>query len=117
MLEAIKKSPVQFEVGEVDRTAAKQAQYVAAGASTTMNSRHIAKVPAHPWYGKEPVSHAVDVVCYVGKAVRWDWPLYRQVGAHIKAVANKLGIEIVWGGDWKSFPDGPHFELHRKTYP
>ena len=24
---------------------------------------------------------------------------------------------VVWGGDWTSFRDGPHFELDRRAYP
>jgi len=26
-------------------------------------------------------------------------------------------VPIIWGGDWTSFRDGPHFELNRKFYP
>jgi peptidoglycan L-alanyl-D-glutamate endopeptidase CwlK len=33
------------------------------------------------------------------------------MAANVKAAAKKLGIRITWGGDWKSFKDGPHFEL------
>jgi peptidoglycan L-alanyl-D-glutamate endopeptidase CwlK len=29
----------------------------------------------------------------------------------IKKAANELNIPIVWGGDWKSIKDYPHFEL------
>jgi peptidoglycan LD-endopeptidase CwlK len=35
----------------------------------------------------------------------------------MKQAAEELDVAIVWGGDWKSFPDGPHFELDRKAYP
>ena len=31
---------------------------------------------------------------------------------HVK----ELNIPIVWGGDWKTFKDGPHFELDRNVY-
>ena len=34
-----------------------------------------------------------------------DSPLYRECGA----IGRSLGLE--WGGDWKSFPDEPHFQL------
>ena len=110
LLEAAKTSPVDFEIGETIRTANRQARLVQAGASQTMRSRHL----AHPHDG---LSRAADVVCYVDDKVRWDWPLYAKVGAHVKQVAEKLGIDIVWGGDWKTLRDGPHFELNRRTYP
>jgi peptidoglycan L-alanyl-D-glutamate endopeptidase CwlK len=35
----------------------------------------------------------------------------------VKAAAVREGVPIVWGGDWKSLRDGPHFELERKAYP
>jgi hypothetical protein len=33
-----------------------------------------------------------------------------------KNAADELNIPIVWGGDWKSFKDGPHYELPWKHY-
>lgn len=100
---AIEITEVDFVVTEGCRTAARQAQLFAAGASTTMNSRHL-------------TGHAVDLAAWVGE-IRWDWPLYTKLAAAMKAAASELGVPIVWGGDWKSFKDGPHFELDRKVYP
>lgn len=104
MTEAAKQCPVDIEISEVLRTKARQAELMKAGASQTMRSRHL-------------TGHAADIYCTVGGKVRWDWPLYSKAAVHIKAVAKKLGIAIVWGGDWKSLRDGPHFELDRKIYP
>jgi len=69
-----------------------------------MNSRHL-------------TGHAIDLAALVGGAVRWDWPLYDKLGAAMKQAAKELGIAIIWGGDWKTLRDGPHFELDRKSYP
>lgn len=93
-----------FVVTEGLRTKARQAQLVKAGASRTMNSRHI-------------TGHAIDVAALVNGEVRWDWPLYAAIAKIVKAAAKDLGVPIIWGGDWKSFRDGPHFELDRKAYP
>jgi peptidoglycan L-alanyl-D-glutamate endopeptidase CwlK len=95
---------VEFVVTEGLRTKARQAQLFAAGASQTMNSRHL-------------TGHAIDLAALVGGAVRWDWPLYDKLGAAMKQAAKELGIAIIWGGDWKTLRDGPHFELDRKAYP
>lgn len=92
-----------MEISEVLRTKARQIQLVQAGASQTMNSRHL-------------TGHAADFYITVGGKVRWDWPLYVEAGTHIKKIAIDLGIPIVWGGDWK-MRDGPHIELNRKFYP
>mgnify|MGYP000911445906 CR=1 FL=1 len=29
----------------------------------------------------------------------------------VVAVAKEMGMEIVWGGDWKTLYDTPHYEL------
>jgi len=93
---------VDFIVTDGLRTQARQRQLVEAGASWTMNSRHL-------------TGHAVDVAALVGGKVRWDWPLYAIIAKEMKAAAEALNIPIVWGGDWKK-KDGPHFELDRKHY-
>ncbi len=101
---AIQLTEIDFTITEGRRTIERQKQLVAAGASRTMNSRHI-------------TGHAVDFAALVGGKVRWDWPLYAKIAAVFKRAAKELGVFIVWGGDWKSFKDGPHVELDRKKYP
>lgn len=100
---AIKLTEVDFAVLEGLRTHTRQIELVKAGASQTMNSRHL-------------TGHAVDLGAYVGGAVRWDWPLYYKIAAAMKKAAAELGVPIEWGGDWKSLKDGPHFQLPWKDY-
>lgn len=102
--EAAALSPVDFMVTEGLRTAQRQAALVRAGASRTKNSRHL-------------TGHAVDVAALVDGQVRWDWPLYPRIAAAFKAAAARQGTAIVWGGDWPTLRDGPHFELDRKVFP
>jgi peptidoglycan LD-endopeptidase CwlK len=101
---AIARSELDFTVLEGLRTPARQKELVAAGASTIMNSRHL-------------TGHAVDLGALVNGSVRWDWALYHKIAKAMKSAAADLGIPITWGGDWRSFPDGPHFELPRRAYP
>jgi peptidoglycan L-alanyl-D-glutamate endopeptidase CwlK len=35
----------------------------------------------------------------------------------VKAAAEAEGVDLEWGGDWKSFRDGPHFQLSWEQYP
>lgn len=91
------------------RSVAEQRILVAKGASRTMNSRHI---PA-----RNGLSHAIDVAFIFGAEVRWDWPLYKQFADTMKAAARELKLTIEWGGDWRSFKDGPHFQLPFAKYP
>ncbi|CAN5395301.1 M15 family metallopeptidase [soil metagenome] len=101
---AIRVTPIEFVVTEGLRTKTRQAALVKAGASRTMKSRHI-------------TGHAVDVAAVIDGRIRWDWPLYPRIAAAFKAAALELNTPIVWGGDWTSLRDGPHFELDRRTYP
>lgn len=101
--EAAKTSPVQFKVLEGLRSAATQMKYFKRGASRLDG----VKKKSNHQLGK-----AVDIVPVVkGKAIIHSWTPYYPMAAHIKATAARLKIPIVWGGDWKSFRDGPHFEL------
>jgi peptidoglycan L-alanyl-D-glutamate endopeptidase CwlK len=102
--EAAALSPVEFMVTEGLRTPERQAALVRAGASRTKRSRHL-------------TGHAVDVAALVEGQVRWDWPLYPRIAAAFKAAAVRQGTAIVWGGDWSSLRDGPHFELDREVFP
>lgn len=102
---ALQDSPLDFSVIEGLRTLERQKQLVASGASQTLNSRHL-------------TGHAVDLLPIGpnGKGA-FDWPLYDQLGPAVKAAADAEGVAIIWGGDWKKFRDGPHFELNRSAYP
>jgi peptidoglycan L-alanyl-D-glutamate endopeptidase CwlK len=101
---AIKLSEVDFTVLEGLRTLTRQKQLLAAGATRTLNSRHL-------------TGHAVDLGALIGGTVRWDWPLYFKIADAMKAAAADLGIPLEWGGDWRTFKDGPHFQLPFASYP
>jgi peptidoglycan LD-endopeptidase CwlK len=101
---ALATSPVDFMITEGVRSPARQAVLVRAGASRTLNSRHI-------------TGHAVDVAAIVDGAIRWDWPLYGRIATAFKGAAAGLATPIVWGGDWSRLRDGPHFELDRRAFP
>lgn len=95
---AIINSPYDFCITEGIRTLEKQKEYVAKGVSKTLNSKHLT--------GK-----AVDIAVIVNNKITWEWKYYKEVADHIKAVAEEFRLKITWGGDWKTFKDGPHFEL------
>ena len=92
------------------RSMAEQRRLLAAGATTTLRSRHI---PA----GRPPVAHAVDLAVKVDGVLKWDWPLYLGLANAMKIAAQAEGVPLEWGGDWKSFKDGPHFQLPWNKYP
>lgn len=97
-------SSLDFTVLEGLRTQARQKQLMDLGATKTLNSRHL-------------TGHAVDLAPMVGGTIRWDWPLYHQLAVIVKEAAKAENVPIQWGGDWRSFKDGPHWELSWKQYP
>lgn len=101
---AIEITDVDFTVLEGLRSLDRQKTLVASGASKTMNSRHL-------------TGHAVDLAPVVDGKVSWDWPLYHRIAKAMKQAAKELGVPVEWGGDWKTFKDGPHWQLPWKKYP
>lgn len=97
-------SSLDFTILEGLRTVERQKQLMDLGATKTMNSRHL-------------TGHAVDLAPMVGGTVRWDWPLYHQLAVIVKEAARAENVPIQWGGDWRTFKDGPHWELPWKAYP
>ena len=71
---AIRITAVDFAVLEGLRTPERQQALVEAGASQTLNSRHL-------------TGHAVDLGAWVADEVRWDWPLYHKIAAAMKDAA------------------------------
>jgi peptidoglycan L-alanyl-D-glutamate endopeptidase CwlK len=102
-------SSIDFTVLEVLRTVARQKELVAKGASKTMKSRHLA--------GTDGKSRAVDIAPLDGGQVSWAWPVYHKLAPIIKQAAKDEGVAIEWGGDWRTFKDGPHWQLPWKDYP
>lgn len=54
-------------------------------------------------------SEAVDIAPY---PIDWNnLSRFKEMGEIVKRKATELGINIAWGGEWKTLKDYPHFEL------
>ena len=98
---AIQITEQDFTVIEGIRNINRQRELYKSGKSTTLNSRHL-------------TGHAVDIAPW---PISWDWEEFYPIADAMKQAAEELEVDLEWGGDWKSFPDGPHYQLSRKTYP
>ena len=124
---AIGVTKVDFGVIEGVRTLEKQKELVAAGASKTMNIKHLKGL-------------AVDLMAYVGGRGCWELKVYDDIADAMKQGAIEYGVPIVWGASWhirniadwegtmeeamndyidtrrkegkRPFIDGPHFEIN-----
>lgn len=126
MKKAISDSPYDFKIVQGLRTAEYQNSLYQQGRTKpgkivtkldgyNRKSNHQAKADG---YG-----HAVDIaVCghydqngnyvkYTTDAEMFDNKKLVEISGHVKAVAKEMGLEIVWGGDWKTLYDTPHYEL------
>ena len=105
VVERAAKDGTKFRVIEGLRTMDRQAELVRAGKSQTMRSRHL-------------TGHAVDLAALdeAGR-VTWARPAYEALASQVKAAAAAEGVPVEWGGDWRSFFDGPHFQLPWASYP
>lgn len=101
---ALELTPIDFKVIEGVRTLERQRQLVKAGASQTLNSRHL-------------TGHAVDIVPLPDGKVSWEWKYFYPMVDAMKQAAAELGIAVEWGGNWTTFKDGPHFQLPARQYP
>ena len=101
---ALEITPIDFTVIEGIRSKERQKKLFESGDSKTMRSRHL-------------TGHAVDLAAWVDGKIDWHWEYYEKIAEAIKAAGKELGIAVEWGGDWKSFKDGPHFQLTWKEYP
>lgn len=88
-------SEVPFEITDGLRTIEEQRYYYETGKSRTMKSKHL-------------TGHAVDVV---PTPVRWDREAFLPIAEAMFKAADMLDTPIVWGGNWRTFKDYPHFEL------
>lgn len=82
------------------RNKVDQDQAIKAGVSNT------------PWptsrHNSSP-SQAVDIAPF---PINWeDIGRFKELAQHMQFAADKLGIKIRWGGNFKTFKDYPHFEL------
>lgn len=130
---AMPHAELNFRVTEGLRSKERQAQLVAAGASQTMDSRHL-------------TGHAVDLTAWVAAAPSWQMNLYYRIASAVQRAAMDERVPVEWGGCWsrlnhlaegpeamaqamadysgharrlgrKPFIDGPHFQLTRPEYP
>jgi peptidoglycan L-alanyl-D-glutamate endopeptidase CwlK len=112
LVEAARITTVPFKITEGRRTLERQRALKKAGLSTTLRSRHL-------------TGHAVDLVPTLdvnhdGKLNATDfyaWPAYYKLAPIIKQAARNVGVPLEWGGDWRNFKDGPHWQLPWKAYP
>lgn len=128
--EAIKNSPYDFTIVEGVRSTQRQQQLYAQGRTvkgTKVTNADGIKNKSNHQAKADGYGHAVDIYPYYNGSVQISdkevIPRLKAIAKHIKIVAGKLEedrkkndpngkpFSIIWGGDWKSPYDPPHFQL------
>jgi len=101
---AIKITKVDFGIPSTGgyRLEAEQAKLFTAGLS---------KADGRVNKSKHQIGRAVDVFAYVDGKASYNTEHLAMVAAAMLQAASQLGIELKWGGHFKSLLDMPHFEL------
>lgn len=115
---AIQDTPVDFTIVEGVRTQQRQKDLYAQGRTKpgpkVTNADGVNRKSNHQ-VKADGYGYAVDVYPFVDGQVRvsekYVIPKLKQIADHVKAKAKELGLTVVWGGDWKSPYDPPHFEI------
>lgn len=95
---AIQISEIDFKVLEGVRTLERQKELLARKVTQTLNSKHL-------------TGDAIDLGALKNGEITWDKASYAIIAKAMKQAAKELNVNIRWGGDFKTFFDGPHFEL------
>lgn len=103
ILKAAETADTPFKVLEGLRDAKTQMKYFKAGTS---------KLDGVKKKSKHQIGKAVDIVPLInGKPEHRSWKPFYPMADNVLKAAKALKVPVTWGGSWKNFPDGPHFEL------
>lgn len=119
--EMIKETPFDFRINEGVRTLETQQEYYTWGRTkfiTTWGEKINRPVTSLDGVNrkskhqiqKDGYAHAFDIA-FLGKtqADVYDMKKFKALIKVVRPLLKKYGVK--WGGDFKSFPDPPHFEL------
>lgn len=111
---ALLYSDVDFAVTEGVRSLERQRALLDKGFSRTLKSKHLVQpdgfayaidVMASGDLNKDGTTDAQD------RSIVWNREFYGTIAAAFYKAAKELEIVVRWGGNFKTFYDGPHFEL------
>lgn len=103
--EAIKDSPYDFGIPSFGGLRTAEEQHY-------LFNKKVSKCDGYDKKSYHQSGNAFDIYAYVDGKATWNHVYYGPIARHIQKVAkDKFGIELQWGGDWKSFVDMPHFQI------
>ena len=121
---AIKDSPIDFIIVQGVRTTIEQAEFYSwgrtklnpnTGKMTKVTNADGIKNKSNHQIKADGYGHAVDLYPFFDGKVQVNYKdtiaKLKIIAEHIKKVAKSINIKIVWGGDFKSLYDPPHFQL------
>jgi len=92
---AIQITTVDFAVTEGVRSAKRQQELFAKGATQTLQSKHL-------------TGRAVDLVAFIGGRISWELNLYDEIADAMRLAALEKNAGVRWGAAW-NIPDIRHW--------
>lgn len=115
MMEAINDTPIDFSIIAGVRTTETQKGLYAQGRTTKgaiVTYADGVKNKSNHQKKADGYGHAIDFCPYVNGKLDWNnHDNFRTIVNHIKATAQRLGVKITCGIDWKKPYDPPHIQL------
>lgn len=112
VIEGIKHSPIDFGIPRDGglRTEARQAELYAQGRD--LPGKKVTNADGKRRKSYHQSGKAFDIFAYVDGKASWDKTHLTMIAIHLKAVARyKFGVELEWGGDFRTFSDMPHYQI------
>lgn len=118
MKEAIKDTPIDFTITDGVRTTAEQQALYAKGRTVKggiVTNADGVKNKSNHQVKADGFGYAVDLYPYINGKIDFNDAHNNLsiISAHILATAKCLGVQLTWGGSFKTILDRPHFELKK----
>ena len=104
--DGIKESPYDFAIPPDGgrRSAERQNELFKEGKS---------KCDGYKTISYHQTGNAFDIFISENGKASWEVPKLKAVALHLISIAKSKGVTLIWGGNWKSFKDAPHFEIRK----
>ena len=109
--DAITDSPIDFGIPQYGglRTAEDQNKLYQQGRE--LPGSIITNVDGYDKKSYHQTGKAFDIYAYTDGRASWNIGHLSRIARHLQEVAKSYGIDLEWGGDFRSFKDYPHFQI------
>ena len=110
--EAITDSPYDFGIPQYGGLRTAEDQHSLYQRGRDLPGSIVTNVDGYDKKSYHQTGKAFDIYGFVDGKATWDKGVLTSIARHLQEVAKDcFGVELTWGGDWRSFKDYPHFQI------